>query len=87
MATNSSNPGRPLRPSYQTCFEVSDICPVQATTLGYHPNLGVNAFLAAGFGLATAVTIFVGVWKRTWGYSLAVAAGCALELAGLFPFA
>ncbi len=50
--------------------------------MGYYPNLGVNAFLAAGFGLATIVTLLVGVWKRTWGYSLAIAAGCALECVG-----
>ena len=80
MATNST---RPFRPSYDTCKAgVSEICPVRATTLGYYPNEGVNAFLAAAFGLSMVVTLVVGVWKRTWAYSLAVGAGCALELAG-----
>jgi len=30
------------------------------------------------------VALVIGIWKRTWSYSLAVAAGCALELAGQF---
>ncbi|KAK0648557.1 RTA1 like protein [Cercophora newfieldiana] len=84
MSSNSTGPGRVFRPSYDTCsaIGVSDICPVRATTIGYYPNEGVNAFLAAGFGLCTVVTLVIGIWKRTWSYSLAVAAGCALELAG-----
>ncbi|KAK3329276.1 RTA1 like protein-domain-containing protein [Apodospora peruviana] len=71
-----------FRPSYETCAEVSALCPVQLTTLGYYPNQGVNLFLAIGFALAAVTTIFFGVWKRTWGYSIAVAAGCILECAG-----
>ncbi len=70
------------RPSYETCPEVSIYCPVKATTIGYAPNLGVNAFVAAAFGIAAILTTFFGVWKRTWGYSIAVAAGCILECAG-----
>ena len=72
-----------------SCTEVSVRCPVSATTLGYYPNLGVNAFLAVAFGLAAITTLSFGVWKRTWGYSLAIGAGCILECAGktsyLFP--
>lgn len=72
-----------FRPSYETCRDgVSDICPVKATTLGYYPNEALNAFLAAGFGLCMLFTVVIGIWKRTWSYSLAVTAGCALELAG-----
>lgn len=80
MTTSPPPPG--FRPSYDLCPEVSVYCPVRATTLGYYPNLGVNAFLAAGFAIATIVTIFFGVSRKTWGYSIAVAAGCALECAG-----
>ncbi len=70
------------RASFATCTEVSLKCPVQATTLGYYPNLGVNVFVALGYAIAGIVTIFFGVRKRTWGFSTAVAAGCILECVG-----
>ncbi|KAK4097270.1 RTA1 like protein [Parathielavia hyrcaniae] len=80
MSAQSLPPG--WRPSYETCPEVSESCSVKYTTLGYFPNQGVNIFLALGFGLSTVITIVLGVWKRTWGFSIAVGAGCALECVG-----
>lgn len=71
---------------FKNCIEVSPACPVQATTLGYYPNVGINAFFAAGFGISTAallICLFFGLLpRRTWGYSSFIAAGAALELAG-----
>ncbi len=71
---------------FKSCHEVSAVCPVKATTLGYYPNAGINAFFAAGFGLSTfalLVTLFFGLLpRRTWGYSCFISAGAALELAG-----
>lgn len=64
------------------CTQVSPQCPVSATTLGYYPNKPLNIFIAAAFGLAAVITIFFGVWKRTWAYMSFIVAGCALELAG-----
>jgi hypothetical protein len=69
---------------YSDCTSVSPQCPVEATTLGYYPNVGVNAFVAAGFGLCALLTLAIGVWKRTWSFSLAVGAGCLLECIGEF---
>ncbi|KAK4113119.1 RTA1 like protein [Canariomyces notabilis] len=69
-------------PSYETCHEVSAYCPVKATTIGYAPVKGLNIFLAAGYALAAVITLGVGVWKRTWSFSLSVAAGCILECVG-----
>lgn len=80
MSMASLPPG--FYPSYETCSEVSLYCPVEATTLGYFPVKGLNIFLAIAYGLAAALTLGVGVWKRTWGFSLAVASGCALECVG-----
>lgn len=71
--------------TYDTCLEVSLYCPVQATTLGYFPNKGVNIFVAIGYGLAAVIALSIGVWKRTWGFSIAVAAGCTLECVGQCP--
>ncbi|RSM17108.1 hypothetical protein CDV31_004001 [Fusarium ambrosium] len=30
---------------------ISEVCPVEATTLGYNPNLGANIFFVVAFGL------------------------------------
>ncbi|KAI0132429.1 RTA1 like protein-domain-containing protein [Xylariales sp. AK1849] len=68
--------------STRRCTEVSALCPVEATLLGYYPNLGANAFLSAGFGICLIGLLGVGAWKKTWGYSIALIAGCGLELAG-----
>lgn len=65
------------------CTHMSPQCPVSATTLGYYPNKPLNIFIAAAFGLAAVITIFFGVWKRTWAYMSFIVAGCALELAGM----
>ncbi|KAK3943331.1 putative rta1 like protein [Diplogelasinospora grovesii] len=67
---------------FYLCNEVTPLCPVQATTLGYYPNRGINYFFAIGFGLAAAVTFVTGVWKKTWSYMAFITAGCMLELAG-----
>ncbi|EGZ67650.1 RTA1-domain-containing protein [Neurospora tetrasperma FGSC 2509] len=71
-----------FHPGYDTCTEVTAICRVEYTTLGYYPNQGVNIFLAIGFGLCAIITLVIGIWKRTWGYSIAITAGCILECAG-----
>lgn len=71
-----------FHPGYDTCTEVTPICRVEYTTLGYYPNQGVNIFLAIAFGLCAILTFAIGIWKRTWGYSVAITAGCILECAG-----
>ena len=67
---------------FYTCHEVSQTCPVEATVLGYYPNIGANITLAVGFGACLLLTAAVGLWKRTWGYTTFVLCGCALEVAG-----
>lgn len=68
--------------SFKDCVEPGPYCPVEATVLGYYPILGVNAFLAAGFALCGIALLGTGIWKRTWGYSMALAAGAILEFVG-----
>ncbi|KAI0890261.1 RTA1-domain-containing protein [Annulohypoxylon maeteangense] len=82
MSNGTNSTGSPQRISFRLCTEVSPVCPVEATVLGYYPNLGVNAFLAAAFGACIIGLATTGIWKRTWGYSLALTAGCILEFAG-----
>jgi hypothetical protein len=64
------------------CYAVSAECPVSATTLGYYPNLGANAFFLASFTLCAIVTVAIGVWKRTWAFGIVVGAGFFLETCG-----
>lgn len=80
MASNSTVHKSP----YAVCKQVSDLCPVAATTLGYYPNEGLNIFFAVGFGLAAVITLVFGVWKRTWSFMAFIVAGCFLELAGVY---
>jgi hypothetical protein len=68
--------------SYRTCTEVSPLCPVEATTYGYYPNLAGNIFFTVFFGILALFQLGIGVYYRTWTFMLAVAAGAILELAG-----
>ncbi|KUI68077.1 Sphingoid long-chain base transporter RSB1 [Cytospora mali] len=68
--------------TFYECTQVSPMCPVEATTLGYYPNKPLNSFIAAAFGLAMIIQLVFGIWKRTWPFMSFIVAGCALELAG-----
>ena len=70
---------------FRVCTEVSALCPVELTTLGYYPNAGINIFFAVGFGVAAIVTFVLGMWKKTYAYAAFITAGCVLELAGRSP--
>jgi hypothetical protein len=66
----------------QLCTQVTLQCPVEATTLGYYPNLGVNIFFCVVYAICAFVTVTIGVWKRTWAFGLVVSAGLVLEATG-----
>lgn len=70
------------RPSYRTCHEVSPSCPVEATTYGYYPELGPNAFLLALFAVCFLASTVIGIWSKTWTYTLALGGGTLLEALG-----
>ncbi|KAK0715493.1 RTA1 like protein-domain-containing protein [Lasiosphaeris hirsuta] len=74
--------GGSFRDFYYSCGEVSLYCPVQATTLGYYPNKGINIFFALAFGLTGLAALTAGIWKKTWSFTAFVTTGCMLELAG-----
>ncbi|KND92057.1 Uncharacterized protein C17G6.02c, partial [Tolypocladium ophioglossoides CBS 100239] len=64
------------------CTAVSPLCPVEATVLGYYPNLGSGVFFAVAFGLCLVAAAALGVSKRTWTYGAAITIGLVLETAG-----
>ncbi|EEQ31302.1 hypothetical protein McanMca71_004583 [Microsporum canis] len=71
-----------MAPSFATCTEVGPACPVEATTYGYYPQLGPNAFLTAFFALLALIQLGLGVFTRTWSFLIAVFMACALESVG-----
>ena len=70
------------RKSMRDCTEVSDFCPVEATVLGYVPNLGASVFFTIVFGSLLSASIVFAIWKRTWTYSAGLTCGLVLETAG-----
>ncbi|KPM45371.1 hypothetical protein AK830_g1153 [Neonectria ditissima] len=68
--------------SFDECTDVSPDCPVNATVLGYVPNLGSSIFFAVGFGLCLIGALGLGIGKRTWTFCAAVSAGVLLECLG-----
>lgn len=68
--------------SFDDCTKVTPDCPVDATVLGYVPNLGSSIFFAIAFGLLCVASLGVGLWKRTWTYCAAVTVGVFLECIG-----
>ena len=64
------------------CTEVGPRCPVEFSTLGYAPNLPINAFFAAFFGVLLLVHIPLAIRYKTWSYAVAVALGCLGEVVG-----
>jgi hypothetical protein len=56
--------------------------PVQSW-YGYQPNLGINVFFVAAYGIAASYCFIIAVWKRTWlTYTIAILVGSSLELVG-----
>lgn len=67
---------------YDLCTAVTPDCPVGATLYGYYPNIGVNTFFAALFGIILVAQIVIGSWTRTWTFMLAVGIGVFGEMVG-----
>lgn len=70
------------RGNFRQCTEVTPQCPAIATTYGYYPILSVNAFFLALFGLCCLATLVIGVWTKTWTYTVALGIGTLLETGG-----
>lgn len=57
-------------------------CTVENTIYGYLPNLGANAFFIAMFAVLAIAQLVIGLPKKTYFYSIAIAIGCAGECIG-----
>ncbi|RVX66720.1 hypothetical protein B0A52_09533 [Exophiala mesophila] len=70
------------RSQRRLCEEISARCPVELTLYGYYPNLGVNSFFVALFGICFVAQLFLGIRKKTWTYMAVLAIGCFGEAIG-----
>lgn len=77
-----SDDGGYERGGFDRCEELSPYCPVEATVLGYAPNLGSSIFFTVAFGLCLVAAAVLGVWKKTWTFAAAICAGLILETSG-----
>ncbi|RGP61718.1 hypothetical protein FLONG3_10434 [Fusarium longipes] len=68
--------------SFDTCTEISDLCPVEATVLGYVPNKGSSIFFTVCFAILFVSAVGIGIWRRTWTYAATLGAGLLLETIG-----
>lgn len=68
----------------QSCTEVSDACPVDASLYGYRPNLGVNAAIGIAHGILVLAQIgsLCCFRVRTWSFTITLAIGTIIELLG-----
>ncbi|KAJ4523183.1 hypothetical protein HRR78_000676 [Exophiala dermatitidis] len=76
MSSNTTHAAR------RYCTEITPECPVELTTYGYYPNLTVNSFFIALFGLCMFVQLGFGIWRRTWTFMVALVIGCFGEAVG-----
>lgn len=68
--------------SSKSCTSVTPLCPVEATTYGYYPNLGGNVFFIVIYAICGIAQIYFSVRFRSWTFGVALIFGAFLEMAG-----
>lgn len=79
MSTNGTTSTRVSR---RFCTEITPECPVELTTYGYYPDLTVNSFFIALFGLCLLGQLVLGTTRRTWTFLVVLSLGCFGEAVG-----
>lgn len=69
-------------PTYDTCDEVSELCPVEASTYGDYFTLGACAFFVGIYGTLLVAQAYLGWRSKAWAFVAWLAAGTAFELMG-----
>ncbi|KAI0110935.1 RTA1-domain-containing protein [Nemania sp. FL0031] len=60
-----------------------ETCDPSQSWYGYQPNLGINIFFAALYGVSATYCFILTVWKRKWlTYTITILVGSLLELVG-----
>lgn len=69
-------------PTYSTCEEVSELCPVEATIYGGALSQPAAVFFGVAFFICLLAQIYFGIRARTWSFSIWLALGTIFEVAG-----
>ncbi|KAH7137731.1 RTA1 like protein-domain-containing protein [Dactylonectria macrodidyma] len=59
-----------------------DLCPLEASMLGYQPNIPSTIVFISVFGLSMLLHTLQGTRKKTWGFMVSMISGCILEIVG-----
>ncbi|CRK15821.1 hypothetical protein BN1708_011564 [Verticillium longisporum] len=69
-------------PTYSSCDELSDLCPVEATIYGAKLSSSAAYFFGIAFAVCLLIQIYFGCRARTWSYLVWLGLGTAFEVAG-----
>ncbi|TQN74155.1 Sphingoid long-chain base transporter RSB1 [Colletotrichum shisoi] len=77
MSTNDT-----FVPTYETCKEVTDECPVEFTVYGTDLSKPAATFFGIAFGVLLAVQLYFGIRSRTWSFIIWLGIGTIFEVLG-----
>jgi hypothetical protein len=69
-------------PSFETCKEVNDQCPVELTLYGDYFSKGGNIFFGGGFAILLLIQLVLGIKLRAFSYPFYLFIGTAMEAVG-----
>ncbi|KAJ0140459.1 Sphingoid long-chain base transporter RSB1, partial [Colletotrichum tanaceti] len=77
MSTNDT-----FIPTYETCKEVSDECPVEFTVYGTDLSKPAATFFGIAFGVFLVLQLYFGIRARTWSFIVWLGIGTVFEVLG-----
>ncbi|KAK6207720.1 RTA1 like protein [Colletotrichum tabaci] len=77
MSTNET-----FIPTYETCKEVTDECPVEFTVYGTDLSKPAATFFGIAFGVLLVVQLYFGIRSRTWSFIIWLGIGTIFEVLG-----
>ncbi|CCF38957.1 RTA1 like protein [Colletotrichum higginsianum] len=77
MSTNET-----FIPTYETCKEVTDECPVEFTVYGTDLSKPAATFFGIAFGVLLVFQLYFGIRSRTWSFIIWLGIGTIFEVLG-----
>ncbi|PLB36248.1 RTA1 domain-containing protein [Aspergillus candidus] len=59
-----------------------DTCPIEYGYINYQPNVAGNLFFVALYGVLLLAQLALGIFNRTWSFTIAIIPGLILEILG-----